>query len=364
MKRIAYVLICLLFASSSLAQEDPSLPPQKSFLESVIEAMAQQYVESVAKDLVIQQLEKYASKVLMTDLSGTISSSLAIIGLFENAQDYSDASSEGERYQAFSHGVANAVTVVAPGVGFFVQLGVLSHDLGAAYVSKDFQLRLAQTIADTAKLERRSSEMILEEFKQEKSVVEKMSARSLAVNALIKATLDKMPAECAKSDTDLLNPKRCLRHIFLYQQLLAKQVNTFEKYLKFNGRFINVALLLGSVGLRQLEISIKEAKIKIKGNVFVLNRVLSEYAFSEVNHDRNAVGNSIVARHCEVMLLESVSKVLNLKKWRIISPSEDWISYAFDEEKGGLRTLINGICSDSALAISEDLRALVREQLR
>lgn len=54
------------------------------------------------KNAALKELEKIATEALAKEMTGVISSSLAVIGLVENVQAYEKASLESERYRAFS----------------------------------------------------------------------------------------------------------------------------------------------------------------------------------------------------------------------------------------------------------------------
>lgn len=366
MKRFMTLLMVLVFASTSMAATNPQTPPpaQKSMLESIIEAMAKQYAESYAKDLVIEQIEKYAAKVVGDQVLGSISYGLTVIGLIENVRSYDDASSESQRYSAFAHGVANAVTLIVPGAGAIVQMSVLGQGLAAAYVSKDYQLKLAQTVAEIARLEKLTSDLMLAEFDQEKNAIIKLAARLESIEVLMKTTWDGMQIECARDGSDLIDPKKCLQHVLLYQQLLTKQVQTAQAYLNFRGRFLNVNNLLSAEDLKKMKEGIQETRNKLKGNQAVASNVLAEYSISKMAMIRGEVDKNLISQRCEILLLESVSKLIQIKKWMMESASEDWMSFAMDEEKINLNTLATGVCAESSVPVSGDLGELVRDQLQ
>ncbi|MNT38574.1 hypothetical protein D3C72_1747760 [compost metagenome] len=160
-----------------------------------------------------------------------------------------------------------------------------------------------------------------------------------------------------------MDPKKCLQHVLLYQQLLAKQIQTAEKFINFRGRFLNAAILVPVENLKQMIKDVKETKKKMNGNQMVVNDVLAEYSISKTALIRAEVDKVLVSQRCEILLLESVSKIIKFKKWMMGSASEEWMLFAMDEEKAHLQTLATGVCSEKSVPISGDLGELVRDQL-
>ena len=214
------LITVVIFCMCLIATAETKSSVQKSVLESVLEEMTKQYLETAVKDAAMTAIEEYATEALATDLSGTMSSGLAAIGLVDNLNSYGKASSETERYQAISHGLVNVVTMVNPAIGGLVQLGVFAQDLSAAFVSREYSLRQAQLIAEITQIDRQRSKLVLVEFQAEERELRFLFARASSALALGKEVLRATQQACSEEYSRILNPKECMQKAFLYQKIL------------------------------------------------------------------------------------------------------------------------------------------------
>ncbi|WP_374027256.1 hypothetical protein ACES2J_10205 [Bdellovibrio bacteriovorus] len=238
MKKIILALMAFLISTQACAKEN-------SALQSVLEAMTRQYLDSYVRSTVIKELEEYAGKALAQDLSGKVSTVLAVVNLVDNVKLYNEAESESQRYQALSQAVANAVTLipaVGPALGALVQLTVVAQGMSAALISKTYALKTAQLIAEITAIEKSTSAIILEEFRKEEAAFTTLIARSAALTALINQNSALLKSQCYGSDDiHIPNPKECLKSSLLHKNLLYTQIQTMSRIVNFQGRFIITA---------------------------------------------------------------------------------------------------------------------------
>ncbi len=105
----------LIFLSSGLWTQNESL--KHTFLTETIAAMAEEYTQSNARNLVMQKVELLANHFLAKSteksagmISQPVGDALLIYSFTQNVAGYQDTKSETQRHQAFAYATANAIS--------------------------------------------------------------------------------------------------------------------------------------------------------------------------------------------------------------------------------------------------------------
>nr|BFD67072.1 hypothetical protein HAGR004_20940 [Bdellovibrio sp. HAGR004] len=359
MKKILVGLTALLISVQASAAEN-------SALQSVLEAMTRQYLESYVRSTVIKELEEYAGKALAQDLSGQVSTVLAAVNLVDNVKQYNEAESESERYQAFSQAVANAVTLipaVGPAIGALVQLGVLAQGMSAALISKTYALETAKMIAEITAIEKTTSEMILAEYEKEKAAFTILIARSEALTALINQNSVLIKSQCYGVDDILVpNPKECLKSALLHKNLFYTQMQTMNRIVNFQGRFIITATGVSPEmreNMRQI-LAVAEDGFKKIHSVILQN-------IQSLNEDRivalriKASSRARIYR-CERLIAKELSALLKARV-EMENGGEDIVfaEMSLQESQQNLTELTEQTCQDTLPKMAPEILRIMNE---
>ncbi|WP_347356600.1 hypothetical protein [Bdellovibrio sp.] len=361
MKKLFAGLMALLISAQASAAEN-------SVLQSVLEAMTKQYLESYVRSAVIKELEEYAGKILAQDLSGSVSTVLAVVNLVDNVKQYDEAASESQRYQAFSQAVANAVTLipaVGPAIGALVQLGVMVQGMSAALISKTYVLETAKLITEITAIEKTTSEMILAEYKKEEAVFTTLIARSEALTALIKQNSALIKSQCYSSDDiQVPNPKECLKSALLHKNLLYTQIQTMNRIVNFQGRFIITATGVSPEmreSMKQILAVAEEGFKKIHGVVQQNIQSLNE---DQIVALRIKASSRARFYRCERLITKELSGLLQARV-EMESDSVDAIlaEISLQESQQNLTELTEQTCQDILHQMDPELLRILKEFL-
>lgn len=98
-------------------------------------------------------------------------------------------------------------------------------------------------------------------------------------------------------------------------------------------------------------------------NFGIFKEVISQQSLEQMTNIRKEMDKVLIVRR-KGLILASLSKLLNMKKEALVSPSDaGWLSYAVEEEKFNLDVLWKGICASSEDKMDPDLRQFVVDAL-
>lgn len=333
---------------------------QKSALEYVLEEMTKQYLENTVKNEAMKQLESAASKALAKDLSGSLSTTLALLSLIDSIQQYDNATSETGRYQAFAQGVAAATTMANPAIGALVSLGVMAQGLNAALISKQYSLDLAKLIAEISAIENATSEIIKKDFLAEEAHFKKLLARSAALSVLLKENSAAMEISCKHMGTYPANIKSCLKDALLQQNLFFHQIQTVSKIINFQGRFIKTAAGITAEFATEMKTLADEADSAWKANdKFIRQTVLAiqESQALALRLSAQAYGHQF---RCERMVLNKLNSLLSLTKELQETGPDESLLFFIEDDQETLRILVTQSCATVYPSFNSDVKSLVK----
>ncbi len=353
-------LIVFLMISFSALPSFAETPRQKSALEYVLEEMTKQYLENTVKNEAMKQLESAASRALATDLSGSLSSTLAVLSLIDSIQQYDKATSETGRYQAFAQGVAAATTLANPAIGALVSLGVMAQGMNAALISKQYSLDLAKLIAEISAIENTTSEIIKKDFLAEEAHFKKLLARSAALSVLLKENSDAMDISCKDLNDHPVNLKPCLKDALLQQNLFFHQVRTVSKIITFNGRFIQTAAGITPEFAAEMTSLAADADKNWKANdKFIRQTVLAmqEMMAQAIRSAAERYGHHF---RCERMIFNKLNSLLSLVSELQSNGPDESLTYFIEDDQESLRILVTQSCATEFKSMRSDLKNLVK----
>lgn len=323
---------------------------QKSPAEDVIDEMAKAYIDSEVQDLAIQKLEQMASAALDKNLTGKVGVAISLYGIYENIHSYNDAASDSQRYQASSHAIANAATIVNPLAGAVLQVSALFQDLSAAYVFKKYQIKFASMESEILNIQNQISGLLKNQFDAENKALRYLLSRQSAIAILIKLQHDYFARKCAGvEDGTGSGIDECQGSTSLALGLYRRQVSTLKAIVHFEGRFLRFSNLIADPKTRPLFED-------VPGQLDTLTRMIAHAEEALTDYKRQIVEERIgqmdralerekIQLRCEGRILRIRADNVFLKKSLKAQPEEAyWIEPALEENNLELQTLVTTSC--------------------
>lgn len=361
------ILLALVFCSQTVLAGNE---PQKSDMEMIIRAMAEQYIKSAAQDIALKELQKQAAKVVGEQIAAQVADTtlgvLSAVSFVQNVQAYDAASTEGGKYSAAAHAVAAAIAYAfsaVPLVGLAVNLGVAGQDLMAVYISKDFILEQAKMRAEISRIYKETSDIQLAQYNAEVKAMGILEARFYAVNTLALAYSKAHEGKCDKDEFDYKTPTACFYSLWNLREAIEKQIQTIGLILNFKGRFLKPNS--NEEGFKKIQDGFKAAEEQYSKISKSMNSVVKQVVFEQVWDIRKQHDEEFIFRRCETSLLVSLKKLLNAKKELLMSQEQDaWLQSSVMEKQSELRDLVSGICSDYLRVATPELRDITMNALQ
>jgi hypothetical protein len=360
MKTITVLLALVFCAQTVFAANEPP----KSDLEVIIRTMAEQYAKTAAQELAIEELKKQAAKALSDQMAQQLGDAtfniLAVVGMVENVRSYDDATTEGSRYSAAAHAAANAISVAfaaVPIVGLVANLVVISQDLTAAFVSKDFIMEQARMRAEISRIYKETSDIQLKQYNLELQVMTDLTRRLETITVLSDIAAKAHASQCVKDEFDFKTPEACLMSLLTLEQLISKQLSTIGLILNFNGRFLTYQSL--DVNSNAMQELYKKSGTELKDISASIRYALNQVIFNQVWDLKNQQQKEMVFRRCEVSLIVKLKQVFDGKKEILQTRESDaWQLTDLEDKKRALHILIEGVCANYFQTAPSNLKEL------